>query len=151
VSGYLSILNFRDRSYRSERKARWVRLALFVLVLLSVPGCRNGVPMIGSQQLRDENARLSSEYRIQKDRADQLAARNQQLESRLGESEKMVAQMLGNKPTSRVSSNAVRSSDRLLRSGQTVPPSLDGKPISTGELGASSGQWKVRGDSQDGP
>jgi hypothetical protein len=118
--------------------------------LLNNPGCRNGVPMIGSQQLRDENARLSSEYRIQKDRADQLAARNQQLESRLGESEKMVAQMLGNKPASRISSSVTRPVDRILPSGTPTPSSFGGKPISTGELGVSSGQWKVRGNSSEG-
>ena len=140
------IFNSRRRRWRAQFAAL-TSLALFAAVSTSV-GCKSASSFFGDRQLQNENTRLLSEFRTQKNRADQLASRNQQLESRLGESEKMVAQMFPGKPLGRLSSNTQRPQNYQLGSRSIDPKSLPNNSISTGEMELSNGQWKVRGQSQ---
>jgi hypothetical protein len=148
VTGSQANPTAKSRANRSHmlcaRRSIWILLAAFSTTI----GCKSATSFFGDQQLRNENARLLSEFRVQKDRADQLATRNQQLESRLGESEKMVAQMLPGKPLGRLSSNSQRLRNSSSGSRSLDPKSLPNNSISTGEVELSNGQWKVRGQSQ---
>jgi hypothetical protein len=73
---------------------RWLMLFFGGLGLLST-GCQQWPGTQAMRQYQLESDRLLSEFRTQKKRAEELAARNQQLEQRLGESEKMIARLQG--------------------------------------------------------
>jgi len=69
------------------------RVVVFAVTLLLCTGCQQ-FPWPGSQQAKQfqvDSERMLSEFRAQKKRADELAAKNQQLEARLAESEKSLA------------------------------------------------------------
>jgi hypothetical protein len=69
------------------------RLAMLVLSLAICTGCQQ-FPWPGSQQAKQfqlDSDRILGEFRAQKKRADELAAKNQQLEARLAETEKSLA------------------------------------------------------------
>jgi hypothetical protein len=118
--------------------------------------------MPGSQAMRQyqlESDRLLNEFRAQKKRAEDLEARNVQLEQRLAESEKMLALNQQGKGSMRNGRN-VRESDLLTagiseksssRSGITLGPKTTGLPdmVDTysppGTL-TSSGNRDLRGD-----
>jgi hypothetical protein len=69
---------------------------LMFTILIGLPGCQQ---LPGSQAMRQyqvESDRLVNEFRAQKKRAEELEARNNQLEQRLAESEKMLARAQNN-------------------------------------------------------
>jgi hypothetical protein len=79
----------------SSQKILWMFRAVIgcTFFLLPATGCQR-MPWPGSQQARQfqaDSERLLGEFRAQKKRADELAARNQQLEARLAETEKSLA------------------------------------------------------------
>jgi len=73
-------------------------------------GCQQWPGTQAMKQYQLESDRLLSEFRSQKKRAEELEQRNQQLERRLGESERMIAKLQG-RPSSRA---ADRSTERTL-------------------------------------
>ena len=75
-------------------------LGLALSLLLAAAGCTSNTQRI--QQLQSENDRLLSEYRAQRDQVTQLNERLATLQSRLAESEKLLARQ-SPLPTSRVS------------------------------------------------
>jgi hypothetical protein len=78
------------------------------------------------KQYQLESDRLLSEFRSQKKRAEEFEQRNQQLEKRLGESERLIAKLQG-RPSSRA---ADRSGDRTLADISKGAPSSTPKRIS---------------------
>jgi hypothetical protein len=73
-------------------------------------GCQQWPGTHAMKQYQLESDRLLSEFRSQKKRAEELEQRNQQLEKRLGESERMIAKLQGRSP----SRTAERTNDRTL-------------------------------------
>lgn len=108
----------------------------------------------GSQQvkqLQTENDRLLSEYRAQRERVAALQETNAALEARVGEAERMLAQVGKTLPSSRISRAPQRGSAAASNSpGSTsqsappyVPPSVPSLPESVTDK-ASQGevQWR---------
>jgi len=93
------------------------------------------------KQLQMENDRLLSEYRAQRDRVATLQETNAALEARVGEAERLLAQVGKTLPASRISrapqrSSAAPSSSSTGTLSQTppkyVPPSVPSLPENTG-------------------
>lgn len=82
------------------------RTLMFVCAISAsfLTGCQRWPGSQVMRQYQQDSDRLLSEFRSQKKRAEDLEARNQQLEQRLSESEKLIARMQGN-PSSRIGSN----------------------------------------------
>lgn len=76
-----------------------------ILSVCFFTGCQRWPGSQAMRQYQQDSDRLLAEFRSQKKRAEDLEARNQQLEQRLSESEKLIARMQGN-PSSRVGSNS---------------------------------------------
>ncbi len=77
-----------------QRPFRWQTQTLSFLAILSLlelSGCQRFPGGQAMRQYQMESDRLLSEFRAQKKRAEDLEARNGQLEQRLAESEKMLA------------------------------------------------------------
>jgi hypothetical protein len=70
-----------------------IRFLMFGILALMIPatGCQRFPANQAMRQYQLESDRLLNEFRAQKKRADELEARNAQLENRLSESEKMLA------------------------------------------------------------
>ncbi|XZE19498.1 hypothetical protein SH449x_004818 [Pirellulaceae bacterium SH449] len=87
-------MNDQQSNLISQKTLWGLRVAICCIFLLfPATGCQR-MPWPGSQQARQfqaDSERLLGEFRAQKKRADELAARNQQLEARLAESEKSLA------------------------------------------------------------
>lgn len=88
-------------------------------LLMGLTGCQQWPGTQAMRQYQLESDRLLSEFRSQKKRAEELEQRNVQLEKRLGESERMIAQLQG-----RPSSRSASSNDRTL--ADISSPSLGG-------------------------
>jgi hypothetical protein len=73
--------------------ARSLNALILMLILLGglVPGCARLPGSQAMRQYQQESDRLLNEFRAQKKRAEELEARNAQLELRLAESEKLLA------------------------------------------------------------
>ena len=78
------------------------------------------------KQYQLESDRLLSEFRSQKKRAEELEQRNQQLEKRLGESERMIAKLQGRTPLR----TADRPADRTLADIGSGPTGSQPKRLS---------------------
>ncbi|MFN9434834.1 MAG: hypothetical protein ACK6DC_07810 [Planctomycetota bacterium] len=89
-------------------------------------GCQQWPGTQAMKQYQLESDRLLSEFRSQKKRAEELEQRNQQLEKRLGESERMISN-LQCRPSSRA---ADRSKERMLTDLGTSPSSSPTKRLS---------------------
>ncbi len=89
-------------------------------------GCQQWPGTQAMKQYQLESDRLLSEFRAQKKRAEEYEQRNQQLEKRLGESERLIAKLQG-RPSSRA---ADRSGDRTLADISKGPSSSTPKRIS---------------------
>lgn len=80
------------KEWSAARSARHPRLGAWILL---VGSCTlSGCGLLGGDQvsqLRQENARLLSEYRAQRDRVTALQETNADLEARVSEAEKMLA------------------------------------------------------------
>lgn len=114
------------------------------------------------RQYQLESDRLLSEFRSQKKRADELEQRNQQLEQRLGESEKLIARLQGRSPSRLADSRSggagasgsnTELSDLGTAAGSTSrrlpgPGLPDASPSLSGRLtsGANNGGVDLRGD-----
>jgi hypothetical protein len=100
-------------------RSRWSRYSFvlgIVLCAVSLAGCQQ---LPGGQAMRQyqvESDRLLAEFRAQKKRAEDLEARNNQLEQRLAESEKQLARNLGGYAgrTNATNSNRGRSDSGLM-------------------------------------
>ncbi len=79
-------------------RALWTLLA--ILLVAGASGCSSNTQRV--QQLQSENDRLLSEYRAQRDQVNQLNERLATLQSRLAESEKLLARQ-SPMPSSRLS------------------------------------------------
>ncbi len=102
--------------------ARGLLSALLLCLLVSSLGCNTISSSKLAKQLQSENERLLTEYRAQKSINEQLQRKNQVLESRVAESEKLLAQQNGG---SRISSLSGRlgASPLAGNDGQYVPSS----------------------------
>ncbi len=87
------------RSSETATKAPPKRIVAGVVTLLGVSLCGCSLPGLGSgklvNELRAENDRLLSEFRAERTRRESAEASLRQAESKLAESEKMLAQNLG--------------------------------------------------------
>lgn len=124
-------------------------------------GCQQWPGTQAMRQYQLESDRLLSEFRSQKKRAEELEQRNQQLEKRLGESERLIAKLQG-RPSTRSSDSRLatdKSNDRTLAEigngpsgstprrlpGQGLPDATPGTP---GRLtsGGYNGGEDLKGD-----
>jgi hypothetical protein len=125
--------------------------ALLVLALSFCTGCQQ-LPWPGSQQAKQfqvDSERILGEFRAQKKRADDLAAKNQQLETRLAETEKSLARQnlqslsQSNSSSSRNNrkgnSNSNPAKGRLFVGAPDDDPGLPDAPPSMSGLLTSSG------------
>ena len=82
----------RQIFYSKKQPLRWVFLpSLSVVLMVSAIGCQQMPGGSAMRQYQVESDRLLNEFRAQKKRAEELEARNAQLEQRLSESEKLLA------------------------------------------------------------
>jgi hypothetical protein len=123
--------------------------------------CGVGCGLLGGgqqlKQLQLENDRLLAEYRAQRDRLTKLQETNADLEARVGEAEKLLAQSGIGLPSSRISqappraaspSTSSRSAASASTSGAAappyVPPSVPSLPGDGQSAGAGSGEAAVK-------
>lgn len=85
------------------RNCLWKWVVGCVALMLTC-GCQQWPGTQAMRQYQLESDRLLSEFRSQKKRAEELEQRNQQLEQRLGESERLIAKLQG-RSSSRVADN----------------------------------------------
>ncbi|MCU0707572.1 MAG: DUF3450 domain-containing protein [Pirellula sp.] len=92
------------------RSSRWFarnclwKWGVGCVALMLMCGCQQWPGTQAMRQYQLESDRLLSEFRSQKKRAEELEQRNQQLEQRLGESERLIAKLQG-RSSSRVADN----------------------------------------------
>ncbi|QDV27880.1 hypothetical protein [Aureliella helgolandensis] len=134
----------RGRLARSGR-ILWL-CSLFVPLLGGASGCSSLGKGALVKQLQSENDRLLSEFRSQRDRADQLAQSNRMLEERVAQTEKQLAlqYQAGGGRLSQLNSNYVPSLPGSLSSfpGNAYGNSgADGAGATTGSSGL---QWQPR-------
>lgn len=105
-------LHFHQTNMRMQSKAahRFVRGMLLLLVCVFGAGCQRWPGSQQARQFQIDSDRLLGEFRAQKKRADELASKNQLLEERLAESEKILARqnLVGNRSKSSSSSGGSR-------------------------------------------
>lgn len=94
----------------------YVALLLPGMIAGLFSGCQQGPAGIAMRQYQQDSDRLLSEFRAQKKRAEELEARNAQLEQRLAESEKLLALGPSLKGNSRSRSSSNRSSGEAIDS-----------------------------------
>lgn len=143
---------------------------LFVLALSFCTGCQQ-FPWPGSQQAKQfqvDSERILGEFRAQKKRADDLAAKNQQLESRLAETEKSLArqnlQSLSQSNSSSSRNNRKGNSNSNLANGRLfvgppdenpglpdTPPSMSGLLTSSGGFSKTDRDLDKPGDGKESP
>jgi hypothetical protein len=87
----------------------YVTLLLTGMIASLLSGCQQGPGGMAMRQYQQDSDRLLSEFRAQKKRAEELEARNAQLEQRLAESEKLLALGPSPKGNSRSRSSSNRS------------------------------------------
>ncbi|MGN6546217.1 MAG: hypothetical protein ACTHK7_14280 [Aureliella sp.] len=129
--------------------------SLRALVATGLIVCLSGCGTLGSgqqlKQLQMENDRLVSEYRAQRERVAALQETNAALEARVGEAERMLAQVGKTLPSSRISRAPQRSSgsaNSSTGSGSStappyIPPSVPSLPESGRDnASASEVQWR---------
>lgn len=105
----------------SLNAASFSHMMLALIVIASVAGCGSNTQRV--QQLQNENDRLLSEFRAQRDQVTQLNERLATLQNRLAESEKLLARQ-SPIPTSRVS--------RLNNEPASLPSTGPGKDRASG-------------------
>lgn len=89
---------------RAQQRSHPTHTLLGLLVAIALflsTGCQQWPGTQAMRQYQLESDKLLSEFRSMKKRADDLEQRNQQLEQRLGESEKLIAKLQG-RPSSRM-------------------------------------------------
>ena len=106
------------------------RVFCFAALLVVIGGCGSGGQRL--QQLQNENDRLLSEYRAQRDQVAQLNEKLAVAQNRLAESEKLLARQ-SSLPSSRLS----RLNDP--NSLSTTGPRQSGPPSGSPTAGASAG------------
>jgi hypothetical protein len=94
----------------------YVALLLPGMIAGLFSGCQQGPAGMAMRQYQQDSDRLLSEFRAQKKRAEELEARNAQLEQRLAESEKLLALGPSLKGNSRSRSSSNRSSGEAIDS-----------------------------------
>lgn len=87
LSHPISVKNFL--SHRAWR--RWRVLGCWCALVLSTAGCQKWPGSQQASQFQIDRERLLGEFRAEKKRVEELAARNRMLEQRLAESEKAIA------------------------------------------------------------
>ena len=145
-------LTTRRFSFRTLRM--WVMCGGIACALT---GCQQWPGTQAMKQYQLESDRLLSEFRSQKKRAEELEQRNQQLERRLGESERMIAKLQG-RPGSRAADSRPTNDRTLadLGSGSSGGPSRrisgpglpDATPPTPGKFtsGGYNGGEDLKGD-----
>ncbi|MCU0720300.1 MAG: hypothetical protein MUC83_11400 [Pirellula sp.] len=146
------------------------KLALLALSLAIFSGCQQ-FPWPGSQQAKQfqvDSERILGEFRAQKKRADELAAKNQQLEARLAETEKSLArqnlQSLAQSNSSSSRNNRQGSSTSNPAKGRLfvgppdddpglpdTPPSMSGLLTSSGGFSRTDKNLSDTGDNKESP
>ncbi len=114
-----ALLPFRvDRSV----SAIWLYLPFLLLGVLASTGCQRWPGGLQAQKFQSDSERLLNEFRAEKKRADDLAAKNQLLEQRLAETEKDIARrnLAGNRGRTK------SGSDARLTIGAPSGPHLNG-------------------------
>lgn len=105
-------LQFHQTSVQMQSQAayRFVRGMFLFLVCVFGAGCQRWPGSQQARQFQIDSDRLLGEFRAQKKRADELASKNQLLEERLAESEKVLARqnLVGNRSKSNSSSGGSR-------------------------------------------
>lgn len=143
-------------AYASRRLAASVRAVVALALTVSLSGC--GLMGSGQQlkQLQMENDRLLSEYRSQRERLAALQETNAALEARVGEAERLLAQVGKTLPSSRISRAPQRGSSSnggsTPSAGTTssnptappyVPPSVPSLPdTGAGKSSDASVEWR---------
>lgn len=113
-------------------------LPLLAAVLIAFAGCNSLGSGKLAEQLRDENQRLVSEFRAQRDANEKLREKNQLLENRVAESEKLLARTLSG-AESRISSRPLPTTSSLGSGPESFQPASQASPASNGEL-----RWQPR-------
>ena len=130
MASNLDILKTTSLSSSTRSAVKRCVVAIGMLTLVGAVGCGSNTQRV--QQLQNENDRLLSEYRAQRDQVTQLNERLATLQNRLAESEKLLARN-SPLPSSRVS---------RLNPEQTNLPSLgpakDRAPSSNGSMSGGS-------------
>ena len=106
-------------------------------LLLLVPGCQNWSGLSRSKQLQQENERLLSDFRAQKQIAEELYARNQKLDQRLAESEKLIARM-------NQASGFISRSDQNFADSPSLGKTIPGRIVSN-PTNSAQGPWRPVG------
>ncbi|GAB5403459.1 MAG: hypothetical protein Aurels2KO_16900 [Aureliella sp.] len=124
---------------RSRAKSPGMRLALLGPALLAAlfSGCNSLGSGKLAEQLREENERLISEFRAQRDTNEKLRKQNQMLEDRVAESEKLLARTLS-KTDSRISSRPLPSTTPGQSSSPLSAPAASG----IGDTGTAKLKWQ---------
>ncbi len=142
-----------EKSDQGPRCAHRLTVSLLATSLcLAFTGCNSFSNRTLVKQLQGENERLISEFRAQKDLSNRLAERNQLLEGRLAESEKLIARELGasrisSLPSARLGSGS--NTSRAARSLEGASDSFGGAnstsaPGSAGAALDTSLRWESR-------
>lgn len=169
LHGVAPFMNDQQSNWNSQ-KILWMFRVVIGCTFFLVPatGCQR-MPWPGSQQARQfqaDSERLLGEFRAQKKRADELAARNQQLEARLAESEKSLARQ--NLQSLSQSGGASSRNNRNRRPDESesrlfvgpseddsglpdAPPSISGLLTSGGGFSNPSGRASEMPASKDSP
>lgn len=118
------------RRSASAGSTRSIAAALRAMVATGMVVCLSGCGTFGSgqqlKQLQMENDRLVSEYRAQRERVAALQETNAALEARVGEAERMLAQVGKTLPSSRISRAPQRSSGSASSSSGPNSPAGSG-------------------------
>lgn len=101
--------SFQQSAFIAGHVRLYVTLLLTGMIASLLSGCQQGPGGMAMRQYQQDSDRLLSEFRAQKKRAEELEARNAQLEQRLAESEKLLALGPSPKGNSRSRSSSNRS------------------------------------------
>lgn len=117
-----------------------------MLAILLLTGCNAFGTGKLAKQLQEENDRLVTEFRAQRERSEELLQANRQLERRIAESEKLLARQ--HQSGSRISSlNSGRALGGPYAPGISRPrpqENLRGSQAPSGDSNASGLQWESR-------
>ncbi len=118
-AGRVVAVKVTPRSCAQSPTHRWVLLSGGML-FSALAGCNSLGSGKLAEQLREENERLISEFRAQRDANEKLREHNELLEDRVAESEKLLARTLS-QTDSRISSRPFPSTSSIRSTDKSAP------------------------------